>query len=85
MNSGRSECVTAVTGGGGSEDDFWEIERYVIIGRSLNETASKVHMKDPAKGGSQAIGRNTNKHNFLPIGDTPINVYIERKLRVSRF
>ena len=23
--------------GGGSEDDFWEIERYVIIGRSLRD------------------------------------------------
>ena len=42
-------------------------------------------MKDPAKGQEQAIGRNTNAYNFLPIGDTPINVYIERKLRLWRF
>ena len=38
-------------------------------------------MKDPAKGQDQAIGGNTNAYIFLPIGDTPINVYIERKLR----
>ena len=36
MNSHRGECVTAVTGGGGSEADFWDFERYVIIGRSLS-------------------------------------------------
>ena len=40
-----------------------------------------VYVKDPAKGQDQAIGVNTNAYNFLPIGDTPINVYIERKLR----
>ena len=35
MNSRRGERVTAVTRGGGSADDFWEFERYVIIGRPL--------------------------------------------------
>ena len=39
------------------------------------------HVKDPAKGQDQAIGGNTNAYIFLPIGDTPMNVYIERKLR----
>ena len=43
------------------------------------------YMKDPAEGREQAIGRNINAYIFLAIGDTPINVYIERKLRVSRF
>ena len=39
-------------------------------------------MKDPAKGQEQAIDGNTNAYNFLPIENTPINVYIERKLRL---
>ena len=43
------------------------------------------YMKDPAKGQDQAIGGNSNAYIFLPIGDTPINVYIERKLRLWRF
>ena len=42
-------------------------------------------MKDPAKGREQAIGRNINAYIFLTIGDTPINVHIERKLKISRF
>ena len=42
-------------------------------------------MKDTAKGQDQAIGGNSNAYIFLPIGDTPINVYIERKLRLWRF
>ena len=43
------------------------------------------HVKDPAKGQEQAIDRNISAHIFLPIRDTPRNVYIERKLRISRF
>ena len=42
-------------------------------------------MKDPAKGQEQAISGNTNAYIFLPIRDTPINVNIERKLRLWRF
>ena len=45
----------------------------------------QTHMKDPAKGQEQAIDRNKSAHIFLPIRDTPRNVYIERKLRISRF
>ena len=43
------------------------------------------HMKDPAKGQDQATGGNSNAYIFLPIGDTSINVHIERKLRPWRF
>ena len=44
-----------------------------------------IYMKDPGIGGSQAFMREKIELIFLTIGDTPINVYIERKLRVSRF
>ena len=43
------------------------------------------HMKDPGIGGSQAFMREKNERIFLTIGDTPINVHIERKLKISRF
>ena len=42
-------------------------------------------MKDPAKGREQAINGNTNAYILLPITDTPIHVYIARKLRLWRF
>ena len=44
-----------------------------------------VHVKDTGIGGSQAFMQEKNERIFLTIGDMPINVHIERKLRVSRF
>ena len=69
---------------------FRLLEKKINVITSVSEFAfcpkiKFLHVKDPAKGPEQAIGRNINAYIFLTIGDTSINVYNERKLRVSRF
>ena len=58
-----------------ASDEF----QYNRKARKVITSVSRKDLKDPAKGQEQAISGNTNPYIFLPIRDTPINVYILRE------